>query len=130
MVSFGFFCGVVKTDAQAFNSSRFGKPRKPVHLNNVYCSGTELWLSECSAYKLSLGNGRTLFNHVEVAGVSCHATPNRTGLVPVLSSTNPSAIASIDVQVEESTGSASSGMTVALVVVVVVAALGLVAGVV
>lgn len=131
-----FWCFV--TDAQGLNSSRFGKPRKPVHLNNVYCTGSERWLSECSAYKLSLGNGRTLFNHVEVAGVSCHQTPNMTGMQtmgvidPMLPSIDASAIASIsvDVQMGESTGLAPSGTMIALVVVSVVSVLALAVGIV
>lgn len=63
-------------DAKGLNGSVFGKPRRPVHLNNVYCNGREERLTECSAFKLLLKNGRNILEHVEVAGVRCHKPDN------------------------------------------------------
>ena len=68
------------SDAKGINGSFFGKPRRPVHLNNVYCTGREARLTDCSAFKLLLKNGRNILDHTDVAGVRCHK-PQVTSLM-------------------------------------------------
>ena len=57
---------------QALNNSHYGKPRKPVHMSNVYCTGRELQIISCSHHKfVSLDERKEILHHVDVAGVSC-----------------------------------------------------------
>lgn len=63
---------VYVSDAKSLNGSMFGKPRRPVHLNNVYCTGLEQQLIQCSSFRLLLRNGRDILEEVDVASVRCH----------------------------------------------------------
>ena len=57
--------------AVAVGGSAYGKPNLTVHLSNVYCLGSEQNLAECMYTSLSLKDGKTLLEQVEVAGVTC-----------------------------------------------------------
>ena len=74
-----FFLG---TGMQALNNSHYGKPRKPVHMSNVYCTGKELQLISCLHHEFdSFEEKKDILSHVDVAGVSCqpqNQTSNHT----------------------------------------------------
>ena len=52
-------------------NSHYIKPRKTIHLKNVFCLGDESDLSECTSTQLSLSAGKKLLPNTEVAGVDC-----------------------------------------------------------
>ena len=59
-------------DSQAVTNSRFGKPKKPVHLNNVHCNGGEEGILSCTHTDLdSLDEKKKALSEVDVAGVIC-----------------------------------------------------------
>jgi len=45
----------------------YGQGMGPIFLDNVHCSGTELWLSNCSSRGVGVHN----CSHFEDAGVVC-----------------------------------------------------------
>ena len=60
------------TDVQAVNGSRYGKPRKPVHLSNVHCTGREQQLLACEHFEFpTLDDKKDILSHVDVAGILC-----------------------------------------------------------
>ena len=70
------------TDVQAVNNSHFGKPRKPVHLSNVHCTGSEEQILSCTHFEFtSLDDKKKALNESEVAGVICqpNSTPSDSG---------------------------------------------------
>ena len=63
------------TDVQAVNNSHYGKPRKPIHLSNVRCSGRELQIFSCMHTEFSsLDEKKEAMNETNVAGVMCVST--------------------------------------------------------
>ena len=63
------------TDAQAVNNSHYGKPKKPVHLSHVYCTGSEEQILSCAHIELaSLDEKKKLLNEVDVVGVICQSS--------------------------------------------------------
>ena len=67
-------CTVSEAEVQVQNNSHYGKPRKPVHMSNVYCNGSEQQILSCKYYEFSsLDWKKMALNLVEVAGVSCHS---------------------------------------------------------
>ena len=81
-------------DPTAVKNSRYGKPDKTVHLTNVYCSGKEAKLTDCTAHKESLNDG-TGYN---VAGIMCPPIPTtsttmtQVPTVATLSETEPTGV--------------------------------------
>ena len=60
------------TGIQALNNSHYGKPRKPVHLSNVHCSGSEEQLLSCKYTEFtSLDKKKEALKESDVAGVIC-----------------------------------------------------------
>ena len=57
--------------AIAVGGSAYSKPNLTVHVINVYCTGSEESIVECTYTSLSLDDGKALLGQVEVAGVSC-----------------------------------------------------------
>ena len=54
------------------NKSRYGKPRKPVHLSNVHCTGAEQQLLSCKHFEFpTLDAKKDILSHVDVAGILC-----------------------------------------------------------
>ena len=65
-------CVSLSTDVKAANRSRYGKPKKPVHLNYVHCTGTEQQILSCTHQEPpSLDEKKSILNQVQVAGVLC-----------------------------------------------------------
>ena len=62
---------MIVLDATSFGGSAYGKPKLTVHLNNVYCTGSEENIAQCTYTSFSLEDGKALLDQVEVAGVSC-----------------------------------------------------------
>ena len=62
-----YFLGV------AVGNSTYGKPRRAIHFNNVYCTGNEDSILDCSYHQYLLDEGKVLTDHAEVhvVGVSC-----------------------------------------------------------
>ena len=64
-------------EVQAVKNSFYGKPRKPVHLKNVHCTGQEQQVLFCTYIEFSsLEEKKEILSQVEVAGVLCL---NQTG---------------------------------------------------
>ena len=54
------------------NKSRYGKPKKPVHLSQVQCTGGEQNLLACEHHLFpTLDDKKDIFSHVDVAGALC-----------------------------------------------------------
>ena len=54
------------------NKSHYGKPRKPVHLSNVNCTGSEEQILSCTHTEFtSLDEKKEALNVSDVAGVIC-----------------------------------------------------------
>ena len=54
------------------NKSHYGKPRKPVHLSNVHCTGKEQQLLSCEHFEFTtLDAKKDILSHVDVAGILC-----------------------------------------------------------
>ena len=74
------------------NNSHFGKPRKPVHLSNVHCTGNEKEIFSCTHFEFtSLDEKKEMLKQVEVAGVSCQS---RSQLENSTESTTPQILTS------------------------------------
>ena len=58
-------------------SCLFSRPKKLIHLANVYCRGRENVIMECAAYTNTLSAGINVMREVDVAAVMCKvpATP-------------------------------------------------------
>ena len=54
-------------------------------MSNVACNGSEIALTKCDAAHIPPDEGREVYMHVNVAGVSCSEIPPTSGLDP----TNP-----------------------------------------
>ena len=54
-------------------------------MSNVACNGSETALTKCDAAHIPPDEGREVYMHVEVAGVSCNEIPPTSGPDP----TNP-----------------------------------------
>ena len=61
---------MVPTDAVAFSSAHFGRGVGPIYLGNVYCSGRESNLTDCSRSSAEFCYG----GHGGDAGVRCQGT--------------------------------------------------------
>ena len=65
--------------------SHFGKPQnKTIHLSNIYCTGHERTINDCTRTALSLQEGKDMMYRTNVAGVKCYypdelCTPPPTG---------------------------------------------------
>ena len=69
------------TDVQAVTNSHYGKPRKPVHLSNVQCSGMEEQILSCTHTEfISLNEKLEALNESNVAGVICQSTTTSESL--------------------------------------------------
>ena len=76
------------TDVQAVNDSHFGKPGKPIHLSNVFCSGREQQILSCMHTEISsLDEKKEAMNETNVAGVICGSTTSRP--IPTIAPTYP-----------------------------------------
>ena len=63
------------TVVEALTKSHFGKPRKPVHLSNVHCSGGEDQILFCTHDEFaSLDEKKKALNESDVAGVICQSS--------------------------------------------------------
>ena len=62
---------MIVLDATAIGGSAYGKPKLTVHLSNVYCTGSEENIAQCTYTSFSLEDGKALLDQVKVAGVSC-----------------------------------------------------------
>ena len=70
-------CTSLSTDVQIASKSHYGKPRKPVHLKNVHCTGREQHILSCTLKEFnSLEEKKAILNEVEVAGVLCQPQSN------------------------------------------------------
>ena len=57
------------------SNSHYGKPRKPVHLGYVHCSGSEEQILSCMHFELpSLDEKKRALNKSDVAGVICQSS--------------------------------------------------------
>ena len=56
-------------------SCLFSRPKKLIHLANVYCRGRENVIMECAAYTNTLSAGISVMREVDVAAVMCQV-PN------------------------------------------------------
>ena len=62
------------TDVQAVNNSYYGKPRKPVHLSNVSCTGSEEQILFCAHTEFAtLDEKKEALHKLDVAGVICQS---------------------------------------------------------
>ena len=61
----------ISAGAEAKIGSFYGKPNKTVHLTNIYCTGAELSLGDCTYYKLPISRP----DAYSVAGVNCSLPP-------------------------------------------------------
>ena len=62
------------TDVVAMVHSHYGKPRKPVHLSNVQCTGSEENILSCIHTQFtSLDEKKEALSKSEVAGVICQS---------------------------------------------------------
>ena len=72
------------------NNSHFGKPRKPVHLSNVHCIGSEEHILSCAHIEFtSLDEKKEALNESEVAGVICQPSSNSGNLASISTSRGP-----------------------------------------
>ena len=56
---------------RAFNNSFYGKPKRPININNVKCTGSEERLLDCTYYEFPDNDKKYLQKMVDVAGVQC-----------------------------------------------------------
>ena len=54
-----------------YSDSPFGKSNLAVLFSSVKCTGSESQITNCATSRLTFEEGRTLVNHIGVAGVSC-----------------------------------------------------------
>ena len=68
------------------SKSYYGKPRKPVHLSNVHCTGNEQRILSCTYIEFtSLDEKKEVLNESDVAGVICQSSSTSSN--PASSST-------------------------------------------
>ena len=51
--------------------SQYSKPNKTILFNNFDCTGSEASLDLCGSVVIDPDTGRSLYSHVNVAGVKC-----------------------------------------------------------